>query len=130
MDEDHVGCSDLEYSQDSLAEQSRLASSNPLFLRVWKPRVTATVKMAGCFLGCSAIALIIEAAMTAETLVYFYHITRRYDPEDSHLTTVRTSNHTQFIGRSPRVSTACVFEAINMLRYYVTQDLLHKNEEV
>jgi hypothetical protein len=31
------------------------------------------------------IALIIEAARTSETLVNFYQITHRYNPEDSHL---------------------------------------------
>jgi hypothetical protein len=32
-----------------------------------------------------AIALMMEAARTSETLVNFYHTTRRYNPEDSHL---------------------------------------------
>jgi hypothetical protein len=31
------------------------------------------------------IALMMEAASTSETLVNFYHTTRRYNPEDSHL---------------------------------------------
>jgi hypothetical protein len=31
------------------------------------------------------IALMMEAARTSETLVNFYQITRRYNPEDSHL---------------------------------------------
>jgi hypothetical protein len=31
------------------------------------------------------IALMMEAARTSETLVNFYHTTRRYNPEDSHL---------------------------------------------
>jgi hypothetical protein len=31
------------------------------------------------------IALMMEAANTSETLVNFYHTTRRYNPEDSHL---------------------------------------------
>jgi hypothetical protein len=30
-------------------------------------------------------ALMMEAARTSETLVNFYQITRRYNPEDSHL---------------------------------------------
>jgi hypothetical protein len=30
-------------------------------------------------------ALMMEAASTSETLVNFYQITRRYNPEDSHL---------------------------------------------
>jgi hypothetical protein len=30
-------------------------------------------------------ALMMEAARTSETLVNFYHTTRRYNPEDSHL---------------------------------------------
>jgi hypothetical protein len=30
------------------------------------------------------IALMMEAARTSETLVNFYQITRRYNPEDSH----------------------------------------------
>jgi hypothetical protein len=33
------------------------------------------------------IALMIEAAMTSETLVNFYQTTRRYNPEDSYLPT-------------------------------------------
>jgi type IV secretory pathway TrbD component len=32
-----------------------------------------------------AIALMMEAARTSETLVKFYQTTRRYKPEDSHL---------------------------------------------
>jgi hypothetical protein len=32
-----------------------------------------------------AIALVMEAARTSETLVNFYQTTRRYNPEDSHL---------------------------------------------
>jgi hypothetical protein len=31
------------------------------------------------------IALMMEAARTSETLVNFYQTTRRYNPEDSHL---------------------------------------------
>jgi hypothetical protein len=34
---------------------------------------------------CRAIALMMEAARTSETLVNFYQTTRRYNPEDSHL---------------------------------------------
>jgi hypothetical protein len=41
----------------------------------------------GCLLGCSAIALMMEAARTSETLVNFYQTTRRYNPEDSQLRT-------------------------------------------
>jgi hypothetical protein len=33
-----------------------------------------------------------EAAKTSETLVNFYQITRRYNPEDSHLRTHRREN--------------------------------------
>jgi hypothetical protein len=32
-----------------------------------------------------AIALMMEAARTSETLANFYQTTRRYNPEDSHL---------------------------------------------
>jgi hypothetical protein len=32
-----------------------------------------------------AVALMMEAARTSETLVNFYQTTRRYNPEDSHL---------------------------------------------
>jgi hypothetical protein len=39
-----------------------------------------------------AIALMIEAARTSETLVHFYQTTRRYNPEDSHLRTHRREN--------------------------------------
>jgi hypothetical protein len=34
---------------------------------------------------CLGIALMMEAARTSETLVNFYQITRRYNPEDSNL---------------------------------------------
>jgi hypothetical protein len=34
------------------------------------------------------IALMMEAARAAETLVNFYQTTRRYNPEDSHLLTI------------------------------------------
>jgi hypothetical protein len=46
---------------------------------------------------CSlAIALMMEAARTSETLVNFYQTTRRYNPEDSHLRlkTVKIKIHT------------------------------------
>jgi hypothetical protein len=46
----------------------------------------------GCLLGCRAIALMMEAAGTSETLVNFYQTTRRYNPEDSHLHTHRREN--------------------------------------
>jgi hypothetical protein len=39
-----------------------------------------------------AIALMMEAAKTSETLVNFYQITRRYNPEDSNLRTHRREN--------------------------------------
>jgi hypothetical protein len=39
-----------------------------------------------------AIALMMEAARTSETLVNFYQTTRRYNPEDSHLPTHRHEN--------------------------------------
>jgi hypothetical protein len=38
------------------------------------------------------IALMMEAARTSETLANFYQITRRYNPEDSHLRTHRREN--------------------------------------
>jgi hypothetical protein len=38
----------------------------------------------------TVIALMMEAAMTSETLVNFYQTTRRYNPEDSHLRLIRT----------------------------------------
>jgi hypothetical protein len=41
------------------------------------------MKMAVFWVG--AIALMMEAARTSETLVNFYQTTRRYNPEDSHL---------------------------------------------
>jgi hypothetical protein len=34
------------------------------------------------------IALMMEAARTSKTLVNFYHTTRRYNPEDSRLSTL------------------------------------------
>jgi hypothetical protein len=39
-----------------------------------------------------AIALMMEAARTSETLVNFYQTTRRYNPEDRHLRTDRCEN--------------------------------------
>jgi hypothetical protein len=39
-----------------------------------------------------AIALMMEAARTSETLVNFYQTTRRYNAEDSHLRTHRREN--------------------------------------
>jgi hypothetical protein len=39
-----------------------------------------------------AIALMMEAARTSETLVNFYQTTRFYNPEDSHLHTHRREN--------------------------------------
>jgi hypothetical protein len=39
-----------------------------------------------------AIALMMEAARTSETLVQLYQTTRRYNPEDSHLHTHRREN--------------------------------------
>jgi hypothetical protein len=39
-----------------------------------------------------AIALMMEAAGTSETLVNFYQSTRRYNPEDSHLRTHHRKN--------------------------------------
>jgi hypothetical protein len=41
---------------------------------------------------CRAIALMMEAARTSETLVNFCQITRCYNPEDSHLHTHRREN--------------------------------------
>jgi hypothetical protein len=40
----------------------------------------------------SLITLMMEAARTSETVVNFYQITRRYNPEDSHLRTHRREN--------------------------------------
>jgi hypothetical protein len=37
------------------------------------------------------IALMMEAARTSETLVNFYQTTRRYNPEDSHLSSFNTN---------------------------------------
>jgi hypothetical protein len=39
-----------------------------------------------------AVALMMEAARTSETLVNFYQTTQRYNPEDSHLRTHRREN--------------------------------------
>jgi hypothetical protein len=38
------------------------------------------------------IALMMEAASTSKTSVNFYHTTQRYNPEDSHLSTLRREN--------------------------------------
>jgi hypothetical protein len=42
--------------------------------------------------AASINAPIMEAANTSETSVNFYQISRRYDPEDSHLKTRRREN--------------------------------------
>jgi hypothetical protein len=44
------------------------------------------------FFWVVAIALMMEAARTSETLVNFYQTTRRYNPKDSHLRTHRREN--------------------------------------
>jgi hypothetical protein len=36
----------------------------------------------------AVVALMMEAARTSETLVNFYHTTRRFNPEDSHILSV------------------------------------------
>jgi hypothetical protein len=41
----------------------------------------------------------VEAAKTSETLVNFYHTTRRYNPEDSHLCTHRRENLKSYVIR-------------------------------
>jgi hypothetical protein len=51
----------------------------------------------GCLLGCSKIALMMEAARTSETLVFFYQTTRSYNREDSHLRTHRRENLKSYI---------------------------------
>jgi hypothetical protein len=43
------------------------------------------------------IALMMAAASTSETSVNFYHTTRRYNPEDSHLHTPRRENLKSYI---------------------------------
>jgi hypothetical protein len=48
---------------------------------------------------CRAIALMMEATRTSETLVNFYQTTRRYNPEDSHLQTFVT----RFLKQLPEV---------------------------
>jgi hypothetical protein len=40
----------------------------------------------------SLIALMMEAAKSSETLVYFYQTARLYNPEDNHLSTNRREN--------------------------------------
>jgi hypothetical protein len=46
-----------------------------------------------------AIALMMEAARTSETLVNFDQTTRRYNPEDSHLRTHRRENLKSYLER-------------------------------
>jgi hypothetical protein len=45
------------------------------------------------------MAMMMEAARTSETLVNFYQITRRYNPEDSHLHTLRRENLQSYLRR-------------------------------
>jgi hypothetical protein len=47
-----------------------------------------------------AIALMMEAARTSETLVNFYQTTLRYNPEDSHLRTHRRENLKSYNGNN------------------------------
>jgi hypothetical protein len=62
-------------------------------------------------------ALMMDTARTSETLVNFYQITRRYNPEENIfvLTAVRTSNRTQailFVLRKIRSSIICTLHQI------------------
>jgi hypothetical protein len=41
--------------------------------------------------------LMMEVAVTSETLVNFYQTTRRYNPEDSHLRTHRRDNLNSYL---------------------------------
>jgi hypothetical protein len=43
------------------------------------------------------MALMMEAARTSETLVNFYQITRRYNPEDNHIHTHRRENLKSYV---------------------------------
>jgi hypothetical protein len=57
----------------------------------------------------AAIALMMEAAWSSETLLNFYQTTRRYNPEDSHLRTHHLENLKFYLISSLRaVSVVCV----------------------
>jgi hypothetical protein len=45
-----------------------------------------------CCLHYQWVALMMEEARTSETFVKFYHTTRRYNPEDSHIHTHGSEN--------------------------------------
>jgi hypothetical protein len=47
--------------------------------------VVAPCSLVEVYRGFRAITLMVEAASTSETSVNFYQITRRNNPEDSHL---------------------------------------------
>jgi hypothetical protein len=48
-----------------------------------------------------AIALMMEATRTSETLVNFYQTTRRYSPEDNHLNIRRCENLKSYLSQIP-----------------------------
>jgi hypothetical protein len=71
---------------------------------------------------CSlAIALIMEAARTSETLVNFYQTTRCYNPEDSHLRTHRRENFKSYISRSVCSRMYKSIRNIPVLRFHTIQ---------
>jgi hypothetical protein len=51
-----------------------------------------------------AIALMMEAARSSETLLNFYQTTRRYNPEDSHLHINRRENLKSYESNKPLIS--------------------------
>jgi hypothetical protein len=67
---------------------SRTLSSKISSLQVgYEVLTAASMKMAVFWVvaPCSLVEVMMEAARTSETLVYFYQTTRHYNPEDCHL---------------------------------------------
>jgi hypothetical protein len=66
------------------------------------PCITISEVLAPSINRAMAIALMMEAARTSETLVYFYQTTWRYNPEDSHVIVKHVQHNTISFALSSR----------------------------